>query len=66
MKNTWPLMTIILLLITSNAYGQLTEESDFALTYGDEDIISIATGASQPIARRYRTSPTTMARPLSR
>ena len=51
MKNTWPLMTIILLLITSNAYGQLTEESDFALTYGDEDIISIATGASQPIAR---------------
>ena len=35
----------------AQAHGQPTDESDFALTYGDAETVSIATGASQPIAK---------------
>lgn len=42
---------ILLTFISGEASGQSSEESDFALTYGDEETISIATGTSQPISR---------------
>lgn len=35
----------------AQAHGQPTDESDFALTYGDVETVSIATGATQPIAK---------------
>lgn len=38
-------------LAIGEAFGQSPEESDFALTYGDADTVSIATGTSQPITR---------------
>lgn len=45
------LYILLLTLISGKASSQPSEEPDFALTYGDEEIISIATGATQPISR---------------
>jgi iron complex outermembrane receptor protein len=41
---------LALLIAANEAFGQSSEESDFALTYGDEETVSIATGAIQPIS----------------
>ena len=38
------------LLVSSQAFAQ-SEEEEFALAYGDEDFISIATGRSQLISK---------------
>ncbi len=35
----------------AHAASPFSDESEFALTYGDEEMLSIATGAAQPIAR---------------
>ena len=42
---------LALFLGTSIARSQNSQESDLAAIYGDEDTVSIATGATQPIAR---------------
>jgi len=42
---------LLLSLITGKVSAQNSEETDLALTYGDEETVSIATGATQPIAR---------------
>jgi len=42
---------LALFLCTSFAQSQNNEESDLAAIYGDVDTVSIATGATQPIAR---------------
>lgn len=42
---------LILALVVGKASGQPSEEADLALTYGDEEMVSIATGATQPISR---------------
>lgn len=50
--NGWLTFLILLLSAVSGiARGQPSEETDLALTYGDQDTISIATGATQAIAR---------------
>jgi len=54
MKKTYARMIIpafLFALTAGKASCQSSEESDLALTYGDEEIISIATGATQPISR---------------
>lgn len=39
------------LLISGSAIGQPSQESEFAMTYGDEEMLTIATGSAQPISR---------------
>lgn len=54
MKTTYARMIIpalLFALMAGKASCQSSEESDLAMTYGDEEIISIATGATQPISR---------------
>src|SRR3569833_71843 len=41
----------LLHLPLGHAADSLSEEKEFALTYGDEEMLSIATGANQPVAR---------------
>ena len=50
-KNGAVLSILLLALVAGKVSGQPSEETDFALTYGDEETISIATGVTQPIAR---------------
>ena len=42
---------LLLHLPLGHAADSLSEEKEFALTYGDEEMLSIATGANQPVAR---------------
>ncbi len=42
---------ILLFLFSSNAYSDFDEEEALIELYGDEEIISIATGSAQPISR---------------
>ena len=42
---------LILLGMSSSVYAEFTEEDELALSYGDEDFISIATGRKQSIAK---------------
>src|SRR3569832_433059 len=42
---------LLLHLPLGHAADSISEEKEFALTYGDEEMLSIATGANQPVAR---------------
>jgi len=42
---------LLIYLPVGQAADFLSEEKEFALTYGDEEMLSIATGASQPVFR---------------
>ena len=42
---------LILIVFTNTAYSDYDEEEALIELYGDEDIISIATGSAQPISR---------------
>ena len=41
----------MIILLSGNDAAQAGQESDLSLIYGDEDIVSIATGTAQPISR---------------
>ncbi|MEN8129288.1 MAG: TonB-dependent receptor [Pseudomonadota bacterium] len=49
--STLPGILVLALCITSNANGEIGDEDDLVSAYGDEDIISLATGRSQPVSR---------------
>ena len=50
-KNFIFIKLIIVSLLSTNAYSDFDEEEDLIELYGDEEIISIATGSAQPISR---------------
>jgi len=46
------IMAILILVGMPNlTYAEFTEEDELALSYGDEDFVSIATGRKQPVAK---------------
>src|SRR3569833_1037852 len=45
------LIKVFCLLVCSAGSLHASQEEEFALTYGDEDLLTIATGAQQPIAK---------------
>lgn len=46
----------LLLLLTNPVIAEISDDDDFYLLYGDEDMISIATGYAQPISKSPSTA----------